>query len=447
MSCTTCHDVTAHLESTLAPEEERAVVAHLDACPPCRAAADACEQLRTRLRAAASASPAPALEEAVMSAIASTTIGVPSARRSAWHTNTLVVRRPWRFALGATGFAALVLVMATVLLWEPSHAWSIEQSIEAVRPYHALQLTGTLGGKVRCRIWARSADSPSGSSRLLMRFDNGVLVWTDRNATHNYEPGSRVVPTDDAQTAGFNPWPGPQLFELARASGIRQVDTRWHFPRTRTVVTEWSFMGVNGPTSARAEFDLDTKLLVGIRQWENMDLRGVPAFEADEISYLSDLPDSAFEVDVPKDVTFRLKDVEVRESLLGLLSLGDAGMLAEGLPLEEAARRAVTKMWDALIARDLAALKRLSPIARDEQLSAVISSAIDGPDGAVAVVSVDAGVQRGHSALGPLTVVTSRVRHRSGGLYEEKFIVQHRLMGAVPSCVVAGPYGSAFRLE
>jgi hypothetical protein len=225
------------------------------------------------------------------------------------------------------------------------------------------------------------------------------------------------------------------------------VDTAWHLPKTRTVVTEWSLMGVNGPTSARAEFDLETKLLVGLRQWDNMELRGVPAFETEQISYLADLPDTAFDVDVPKDLPFRLKDVEVKESLLGILSLDDTGIPADGASLDEAARRVITKMWDAVIARDIQTLKRLSPVTRNDLLSAALLRTVDGPDGVVEVSRVDPGVPRGHSRLGPLTVVTSHVRHRSGGLYEEKFIVQHRLVGADSSCVVAGPYGAAYRLQ
>jgi hypothetical protein len=69
------------------------------------------------------------------------------------------------------------------------------------------------------------------------------------------------------------------------------------------------------------------------------------------------------------------------------------------------------------------------------------------PDAVVEVVAVEPGVARGHSALGPVSVVTSRVRRRDGGLYEEKIIVQHRLSGATPSCVVYAPYGQPYRLE
>jgi len=71
----------------------------------------------------------------------------------------------------------------------------------------------------------------------------------------------------------------------------------------------------------------------------------------------------------------------------------------------------------------------------------------DNPDAAVEVVAVEPGVQRGHSRLGPVSVVTSRVRHRDGGLYDEKIIVQHRLTGSAPSCVIYSIYGQPYRLE
>jgi hypothetical protein len=71
----------------------------------------------------------------------------------------------------------------------------------------------------------------------------------------------------------------------------------------------------------------------------------------------------------------------------------------------------------------------------------------DDPDAVVGVESVEPGSVRGYSRLGPVSVVTSRVRHRDGGLYEAKMIVQHRPGGDVPSCVVYASYGHPYRLE
>ena len=60
-----------------------------------------------------------------------------------WPIRLLLGARRWRLGLGTAGLAVLVLVIAAVLVRELSHAWSIEQSIEAMRPYRALHLHGT----------------------------------------------------------------------------------------------------------------------------------------------------------------------------------------------------------------------------------------------------------------------------------------------------------------
>jgi hypothetical protein len=333
--------------------------------------------------------------------------------------------RVWRLGLGTAGLAVLLVAIAAVFLREPSRAWSMEASIEATRPFRALHLRGSFGGNADCELWARSWADRARSQRLLIRIGRRapIPIWTEGNATHYYDPGRRTVYTDDAHTAGFNPWPGPKLFAMAQAAGVRMIDTRWHLPGRRTVVVEWSLLGGLGPTSARAEFDRETKLLVALRPWDNMDQRGVPAFESDDITFLSDLPEDAFLVDLPPGVSYQPKPLEVRESLLGLLSLGDAGIQTPGTSIGEAGRRIVTEMWKTLIARD------------------------GDADAVVEVVAVEPGVGRGHSSLGPVSVVTSRVRRRDGGLYEEKIIVQHLLAGSIPRAVVYAPYGQPYRLE
>lgn len=452
MPCETHVDrLVAHIDSMLSPEEDREVAAHLATCEACRVADEQYRAVRDRILESSRREPTPALEEGVMSAIES---GQPATWEAGGvrtrSTDARPPHRAWRFALGGVGFALLVIALAAGIMGQPSQAWSIEQSIQASRPFQALHLRGTIGGSTRCELWARSSATAAGRARLLIRSDNGWLIWTEGNTTHYYDPGARVVRVDDAQTAGFNPSPGPKLFELARAAGVNVIDTHWRFPNRRSVVAEWSFVTANGPVSARAEFDLDTKLLIALRQWENLDRRGAPGFETDDISYLPDLSDAVFAVDLPTGVPTVVNDVEVKESLLGLLALDDAGISTPGVSLEEAARRITTDVWRAIIARDMERLKRLCPVARgatEAVFSAMILGPKDAPDSVVELVDVAPGVLRGHSRLGPLTVVTTRIRQRDGGLYEEKFIVQHRLSGADPSCVVYAPYGARYRVD
>jgi hypothetical protein len=443
-------DLIGVFESTATPDAAEAVRMHLDTCEACRAEMRQYRALRTRLEASAAAAAQPALEDRVMARVPRTSPGVPPAEGvDGWPSRLFLGARAWRLGLGTAGLAAVLVTAAVLFFHEPSQAWSIEQSIAATRPFQALHLRGTLGGASRCELWARTATDRPRSQRLLMRIAGGPIVWTEGNATHYYQPGSGVVYTDDALTAGFNPWPGPRLLEMARAAGPLTVDTRWRFPNRRSVVVEFSLLSNRGPMSARLEFDSETKLLVGLRQWDNMERRGVPGFESDEISFLTDLPDEAFSVDVPAGVRYQQKEVEVAEPVLGLLSLEDAGIPTPGLPLDEASRRIVAEMWQALLKGDLEGFRRLCPVTRNlsGDLLKLMLGGRDDPDAAVEVVAVEPGVQRGHSRLGPVSVVTSRVRHRDGGLYEEKIIVQHRLAGSAPSCVIYSIYGQPYRLE
>ena len=450
MSCKQYRDdLIAVLESTATPEAAEAVHTHLDTCEACRAEMNEHRALRARLEASANAAQ-PALEDRVMARVRRNGPDAPEATGlDGWLSRVFLGARAWRLGLGTAGFAAVLIVVAALLFRAPSEAWSIEQSIEATRPFQALHLRGTFAGASRFEMWARTATDRAHPQRMLLRIAGGPTVWTEGNATNYYQPGSGVVYTDDALTAGFNPWPGPRLLELMRAAGLSMVDSRWRFPNRRAVVVEFGMLSTRGPMSARAEFDVETKLLTSLQQWDNMDRRGTPGFESDDITFLRDLPDSAFEVRLPESVQFHLKDVEIAESVLGLLSLEDAGMPTPGLGLSEASRLAVSAMWQMMLKGDAGGLKRLCPITRswsDRLLNLMLGGATD-PDATVEVVAVEPGVPRGHSRLGPVSVVTSRIRHRDGGLYEEKTIVQHRLTGAEPSCVIYSVYGQAYRLE
>jgi hypothetical protein len=451
MSCESLSvQLIAHLESALPPGEDRDVLDHLEGCKSCSQRLASYRTVRDRIAASARALPAPALEGPVMAAVRAAESSARAGGSPGWFLDRARGRRrTWRLGVATAAFAALTLAFALLWLPQGTQAWSIEQSIEATRPFRALRLSGTFGGRAKCELWARSSGDGARSERLLIRIHDGPTIWTDGNATYTLEPRSRVVYVDDAQTANFSPWPGARLFELVKRVGWRAVDTRWHFPSRRGVVVEWSLMSARGPSSAVAEFDVETKLLVAFRQWDNMDRRGTPGFEAHQITYLQALPDDAFSVDLPAGVTYRTRDVEVAEAALGLLSLDDSGIETSDLTLGEAGRRVVSRMWDAVTTHDLDGFRRVCPLTRawtDEVLSALLGSDTD-PEAVVEVLDVQPGVQRGHSSLGPLSVVTSRVRHRDGGEYEEKTIVQHRLAGPTPSCVVYSTYGQAYRLE
>ena len=234
-------DLIAVLESTASPEAAEEVFGHLEACEECRAAMEAYRALQARLEASARASVSPALERRVMALVqpdGPRKTAAPSLDR--WPARLFAGARAWRLGLGTAGLAVLAVAVALIVTREPSQAWSMEASIEATRPFRALHLRGSFDGSAECELWARSSADRARSQRLLIRIGRRapILIWTEGNATHYYDPGRRTVYTDDAHTAGFNPWPGPKLFAMAQAAGVRMIDTRWRLPGRRTVVVE-----------------------------------------------------------------------------------------------------------------------------------------------------------------------------------------------------------------
>jgi hypothetical protein len=445
MSCDVLHrHLSEYLEDPAGVDE--GVRRHVEKCAECRAELEAFQAVRARLVASSRAAGQPALEERVMRRVAA---AVPVAERRARGLPRRLYWAPVRRAvLGTAGAAIAALVIALAFLREPTPAWSIEQSIEALSPYRALHMRGTIGG-APFELWARTSPDHVHAERLLIRIPGQTTIWIDGNATHYYVPRERIVYTDDARTAGFNPWPGSRHMELAQAAGVRVVEYRRRFPIGRSVVVEWSMLSDRGPTSARAEFDVDSKLLRALTQWDNLDRSGAPGFETHDIEFARDLPERAFSPEVPADARYQPRPLQVSEAVLGVLALPDAGLPAPGLSLGEAGRLVVTRMLEAVIANDLAEFRRLCPVARawdDPLLTAILGDSLD-PQAATEVVEVEPGIERGHSALGPVSVVRTRTRHRDGHLYEQKFIVQHRLDGAVPSCVVYASHGDAYRLE
>jgi hypothetical protein len=214
-------------------------------------------------------------------------------------------------------------------------------------------------------------------------------------------------------------------------------------------VVDASLTDIKGPKSLILEFDVATKMLLSMREWPNLHRSGKPDLVSEKIVYFEDLPDKIFTVELPGDVRFQAKEVEVAAELLGLLALPQYGMSLPSRTDEEAARMIVAEMWKAIIGLDLVRLRQLCPgmaLWKDELLRTVLSG-IDGQDAVVEVLEIGEPVRRGYSRLGPLMVVPSRVRHRNGKIYEEKMIIQFRPPEKAASCVVYSGYGVPYQLE
>lgn len=344
--------------------------------------------------------------------------------------------------LAAAGILALVLVgIFTIQFHQP--AWALAEAIEALKQYRACSMTILTGGAV-FECWARAEPSGELSDEIVMKGSNGAIVWVKDNQTFYYDPRAARVEVDDAKTAGFSPWLGPELFRMI--SRVDDAQTTFGTDpatgRERAVMTG-SMTTAIGPISWAVEFDLDSKLPVAYSQWDNPRRSGAPSCTILKITYHERLPDSYFAVEVPAGVAHVPRPILLPEANLALLCDPLDGLHTEGLTRAEAARRILEQVYAASMAGDLPQIRRLCPLTgawSDALMRAIIVPEEEGKRLA-AVEHIGEICREGTTRLGPYVVVPTRLRTRDGKLWEEKQIVQFRLIDGRESCVVYGPYG------
>jgi hypothetical protein len=356
-----------------------------------------------------------------------------------------------KFATAATIILAVLAI--TILNHSARPAWAIEQTIEALKQYNALRLRATSisdGQEHNLEIWTTANKERTQTDKLVLRVDNGVVLWVDNGKTYTYDPVSNAGVFEDARTAGFSTWFGPRMFELFSAISDKKI-IYGRDPATgrQRVILTFSMADSNGPQSWQFEFDAETKLPIRFAFWSNMQHRGRPDFACWEITYFEEAPENVFDVDVPANAAFHEKEIVIPEYNLDLMSNPDCGISTEGLTESEACRKILEQMWQAVMDENLTEMRKLCPITRgmNDKFLKVALVGVDGEDRVVEVIEIGDISQRDQSRLGPLAVVPSIVRCQDGSKQQVKQIIQFRNINGQSSCVIHGPYGLPVTVE
>lgn len=351
--------------------------------------------------------------------------------------------------LAAAAVIVVAVLSVTVFDGLTKPAWAWEDAIEALKDFQAVHVVGAFPGGT-AEVWMRANTSKTQSTDVVVRGSHGAITWTNDGSTCHYEPSQNTVYYEHALTIGMAQWLGPELLEMLSSAENAQV-VRGKDPATGRdrVMLMCSLIDVHGAQSWTIEFDGVSKLPVAMKQWQNLDRSGPPAFDAFKITYYEDLPDSVFDVRIPGQPAYVQKPLTIPEENIGLLSDPSDGMAAEGMTRQEAAGHIVRAMYQGVIDGDLATLKRLAPACRnwgDEFLrSVVVKSGRD--DRIVEVLGIGPISETGHSKLGPIVALPVSVIRQDGVKAQQKMIVQFRQLGDVSSCVVHGPYGLPQEIE
>ena len=212
-----------------------------------------------------------------------------------------------------------VAVLLTVLNNTTSTAWAIEQSIEALSKYNAILFEGSESfldedGKLQTRekkAWMAANENQTRVEKERHDVDGVPTLITNGVETWRYDPQTNTV-IKNLPYGTPEHWIGSRFFEQLRAFIESGVIKDWEVTYGKDPVTSkqrafltvaWLDKRYNGPRSMWFEFDMESKLVVSMKQWENANWEGPPRIVSDKITYYESLPDELFEFEIPEGAT------------------------------------------------------------------------------------------------------------------------------------------------
>jgi len=220
--------------------------------------------------------------------------------------------------------AAAVLVIACltgVFMFSQTSgvAWAIEQSIEALSKYNAVLVEGSESfldeeGKLQMRdtkMWAVANEDQTRVKKERHEVDGVPTIVTNGQETWRYDPQTNTV-IKNLPYGTPEGWIGGRFLEQLRAFQESGLMNHWEVTYGKDPVSSkqrafltvaWLDKRYNGPRSMWFEFDVESKLVVGMKQWENANWEGPPRIVSEKITYYESLPDELFEFEIPDGVT------------------------------------------------------------------------------------------------------------------------------------------------
>ena len=220
---------------------------------------------------------------------------------------TIMKNQITKYAAAAVIIAiAAVGIIITDKLATP--AWAIEQSIDALRKFNAIHFSGTMldehGSETSFEAWVRADSKQATADSLRSETGTGQIdvVWQHRR--YEYDPRKQIVYLTENYGPVMSPWPGAGMLEA-----YKKLAKDWHESYGKDSSTGRACVFVTGsfsppaapePRSLWIQFDVESKLPVSFKQWENLTREGPPRYYVQSITYLENLPDNVFEFKIPE---------------------------------------------------------------------------------------------------------------------------------------------------
>jgi len=214
-----------------------------------------------------------------------------------------------------------VVLSITILNHSASPAWAIEQSIQAVSQYKAVLVEGLDSertwredGSLEQRpfkSWAVANEDQTMVEKYRHEVDGVPIITTNGRKTWRYDLQTNTVRIENRPYIASECWCGSKFLEQLK--GLQdEVFTHWQVTYGKDPATgkqraflkiAWLEKRYNGPRSMWIEFDVESKLLVSLKQWENANWEGPATLVVEKITSYENIPDELFEFEIPEGAT------------------------------------------------------------------------------------------------------------------------------------------------
>lgn len=221
----------------------------------------------------------------------------------------------------ATAAVVTLAVILTITLFGQlgSPAWAIEQSIEALDRFWAVSVEGWESertwkedGSLELRpfkSWAVANENQTMVEKYRTEVEGFLILTTNGQKTWRYDPNTHTVRIENHPYTASECWCGSQFLEQLKEGHDNGFLARWEVNYDKDTTTgrqrifleiAWLNKRYNGPRSLLLEFDMESKLLISLKQWENANWEGPATLIAEKITYHESLPDELFEFEIPE---------------------------------------------------------------------------------------------------------------------------------------------------
>ncbi len=347
----------------------------------------------------------------------------------------------WRIIMKSTitkfAAAAVIIVAAiagiTIVEKTTKPAWAIEQTVNVLKNFNAIHCSGTMldeqGKEVFFEAWAKANKDQTASDNFRIEDSTGQIEVVSKTKRYTYDPQTNTVNITEGYGPAIGIWWGANFFESMKKMSVDWKESYGTDPATgrERVFVTGSHPATPSPRSFWIEFDVESKLPISFKQWENMSWRGAPRFYVTSITYLDDLPDEMFRFETPEGA----KVVPYHPEKRGRLQDPNTGMAIGSMTEDEATKEIVRRYWQAVIDEDWDTVALQYPTATAEEWE----NKYHGGN-LTEIVEIGKPYQQGKNAK----VVTCTIRFENAITQKINVIVLFRQIYGQRSCVIANTW-------